>query len=625
MSKNKGFYKHESSDAHSEASSRIAAQSQHADVGSLISSSYATKSSENRNILKKIFASVIFLARQSLPMRGTWSKLAEEEINSNFHQLLLLRSEDDPSLKNWMAKSNEKYTSPEIQNEILQIIALGMLRNIAKKLQAAKFFTIMADESADISNKEQLVVCIRWVDDDLTAHEEFIGLHPLKDTSSKAIFDVLSDAILRLGIKISDGRGQCYDGASAMSGAKNGVAKKFKEQNPKMLYTHCYGHALNLAVKDTCTKVRSMKDCFDIAREITKLIKDSPKKETLLKEIREESANSHKGIHTFCPTRWTVRGETLASLINNHKELMELWEKTLETSLNTEMKARVLGAQSAMRKFNFLFCCILGKKVLSSTDNLSRALQSPKISAVDGQNLATQVVRILEEERSDIAFENMWSITLETQRNLDIDDPKESRRKVSGKQLTVKDAYRAIYFEVYDFVVTGIRERFNQNDFLVYKDMQSLLLKAANKACYEEEFNRVSQIYSDDIDCYLLSVQLKLLAVATEDAGYKEGQVDLMKVMHILRNFVSKEAISQVLILAKLLLVAPATNATSERTFSTLRRIKTYLRSTMSNNRLNHNMVIHIHGQDDKEIDINAGMKEFIQKNDRRKYIFGMR
>ena len=297
MSKNKGFYKHESSDAHSEASSRIAAQSQHADVGSLISSSYATKSSENRNILKKIFASVIFLARQSLPMRGTSSKLAEEEINSNFHQLLLLRSEDDPSLKNWMAKSNEKYTSPEIQNEILQIIALGMLRNIGKKLQAAKFFTIMADESADISNKEQLVVCIRWVDDDLTAQEEFIGLHPLKDTSSKAIFDVLSDAILRLGIKISDGRGQCYDGAEAMSGAKNGVAKKFKEQNPKILYIHCYGHAVNLAVKDTCTKVRSMKDCFDIAREITKLIKDSPKKETLLKEIREESANSHKGTH----------------------------------------------------------------------------------------------------------------------------------------------------------------------------------------------------------------------------------------------------------------------------------------------------------------------------------------
>ena len=54
MSKNKGFYKYESSDAHSEASSRIAAQSQHADVGSLISSSYATKSSENRNILNSL-------------------------------------------------------------------------------------------------------------------------------------------------------------------------------------------------------------------------------------------------------------------------------------------------------------------------------------------------------------------------------------------------------------------------------------------------------------------------------------------------------------------------------------------------------------------------------------------
>ena len=108
-----------------------------------------------------------------------------------------------------------------------------MLRNIAKKLQAVKFFTIMADESADISNKEQLVVCIRSVDDDLTAHEEFIGLHPLKDTSSKAIFDVLSDAILRLGIKISDGRGQYYDGAAAMSGEKMELRKRSKNRTPR--------------------------------------------------------------------------------------------------------------------------------------------------------------------------------------------------------------------------------------------------------------------------------------------------------------------------------------------------------------------------------------------------------
>ena len=54
-------------------------------------------------------------------------------------------------------------------------------------------------------------------------------------------------------------------------------------------------------------------------------------------------------------------------------------------------------------------------------------------------------------------------------------------------------------------------------------------------------------------------------------------------------------AFSQVFVLMKLLLVMPATNASSERSFSALRRIKTYLRSTMAQLRLNNLMVIHVY------------------------------
>ena len=45
--------------------------------------------------------------------------------------------------------------------------------------------------------------------------------------------------------------GQCYDGASTMSGIKDGVAKLFMDMGPSAIYTHCYGHALNLATSDT--------------------------------------------------------------------------------------------------------------------------------------------------------------------------------------------------------------------------------------------------------------------------------------------------------------------------------------------------------------------------------------
>jgi len=56
-------------------------------------------------------------------------------------------------------------------------LALNIQRQISEKIQDAVCYSIMADETADVSNKEQIVICIRWVDNNLVAHEDFIGLH----------------------------------------------------------------------------------------------------------------------------------------------------------------------------------------------------------------------------------------------------------------------------------------------------------------------------------------------------------------------------------------------------------------------------------------------------------------
>ena len=57
---------------------------------------------------------------------------------------------------------------------MLEAMALGMMRQISANIQNATFFTIMVDETADVSNKEQLVICVRWVDDWFVIHEDFI-------------------------------------------------------------------------------------------------------------------------------------------------------------------------------------------------------------------------------------------------------------------------------------------------------------------------------------------------------------------------------------------------------------------------------------------------------------------
>ena len=80
---------------------------------------------------------------------------------------------------------------------------------------------------------------------------------------------------------------------------------------------------------------------------------------------------------------------------------MELWDWSLEESMDSEMKARIRGVMSVMKTFEFVFCCCLGQCLLSHTDNLSRALQRQDISAAEAQALSAQVLTVLSKNRSD--------------------------------------------------------------------------------------------------------------------------------------------------------------------------------------------------------------------------------
>ena len=277
LAKGKGFYKHESSDCHKEAAARWCdiPSTVNRDVGEMISTQHALEKCNNRRILLKILGNVRHLARQALPLRGDWNKVEKSEADSNCYQLLKLRCDEDPSIVDWLQKKTFKFTSADIQNEMLEIMALGVLREIAKNIQNAVIYTIMVDESADVSNKEQLVFCIRWVDDELVVHEAFIGMHPMQGTGADQIVFIIKDILLRMNLRLEDARGQCYDGAAAMAGAKTGVAAQIKAINGKCLYTHRYGHALNLAVGDSIKSVECLKRIFEIVHEICKLIKKS--------------------------------------------------------------------------------------------------------------------------------------------------------------------------------------------------------------------------------------------------------------------------------------------------------------------------------------------------------------
>ena len=140
----------------------------------------------NRRIFLTILENISFLARQGLALRG------HDDFESNFHQLLLLRSNDSRHIIEWLKKKTNKYTGHDIQNECLQLLSLQIVRDISRKIRSSSYFTVMADECTDVSNKEQFTICMRWVDENLDDHEDFIGLYQVDNIDACTLTDAIN-------------------------------------------------------------------------------------------------------------------------------------------------------------------------------------------------------------------------------------------------------------------------------------------------------------------------------------------------------------------------------------------------------------------------------------------------
>ncbi len=109
--------------------------------------------------------------------------------------------------------------------------------------------------------------------------------------------------------------GQCYDGASSMSGTKKGFAKTLRDEEPRAIFTHCYGHILNLAVGDCVKQCKVMKTTLEVVAEVSKLIKKSPERDAAFEKFKAELAPETPGFRVLSPARWTVRAASQQSVI----------------------------------------------------------------------------------------------------------------------------------------------------------------------------------------------------------------------------------------------------------------------------------------------------------------------
>ena len=569
------------------------------------------------NLLK----SIKFLLRQGLPLRG------HKEEQGNLRQLLSVCFEEPNSLEN-------KYMSPTIVNELIRDIAHTVLRSVLSEIRKAKWFSLLADETRDVANREQLVVCIRWVSENYDVFEEPVGLVELPNTTAETIFNALKDCLVRLSLPMTACRGQAYDGARNFQGHVQGVATRIAKEQPAALSVHCLAHCINLCVQDAARKIGPIRDALDLSMEIIQLIKMSPKRQVLFEQIKNAEGRCGTGIKPLCPTRWTVRAAAMKAILDNYGTLQEVLEEVSQGS--DEYARKAAGLLALMEKFSTLFGLRLSHLVFSTTDRLSAALQKKSATCEDSQMAANVCLQVLSDLRKDEDFTAFYEDCQAAGK--DVCGPpalprfrRPPQRVDDGRADTAHqfahptDFFRQIYFESLDFVSCEIQGRLKQKNLQIVKDIEDILKKSARGVPMEIS-PEIKSLYAEDIDMRQLEAQLTMLPSAQhfKDKGTAEQVASIADITQLMNEEpILKTMLCEVDKLLKLYMTVPVTTATAERTFSALKRVKTYLRSTMTQERLNHCLLTTVYKEQTDLIDIKLIAARFTARSEVRQKYFG--
>ena len=151
-----------------------------------------------------------------------------------------------------------------------------------------------------------------------------------------------------------------------------------------------------------------MSEVFDVVLELSKVFKYSAKKKAMLLKLISVVTPATTGIKPLCPTRWTVRAESLRSIILNYTVIVSFLQEIVEVYKgNFEACCQARGIMLAMEKFHFLFGIIISENIFSVTDTLSEAFQKKDLSAIVAKKDATVVITTLKELRFDSKFSEL--------------------------------------------------------------------------------------------------------------------------------------------------------------------------------------------------------------------------
>ena len=563
--------KHESSKSHLNCAMKLAMLG-NANIAAQLHEGYSVsvrnhnkEVDKNRHILSKLIDCIRFCGAFELALRGH----DETESSNNpgvFRGLVdLVASLDNVMHEHLQNATVFRGTSKTIQNELLDCMFDVMQGHIIQELKDAEFISIQADETTDVSTHCQLVVVFRYIDTANTVQERFFSFKSIDGQSNAdGISAVILDQLrLVCSPEITADRArliaQTYDGASVMRGASGGVRKKVQDVYPNAHFIHCYAHQLNLVMEQAASALTPVRCFFSDLGGFSGFFSRSPKRAALLDEVVETR------LPRSSQTRWNFGSRAVCTVFENRDRLLECFERiqaSRDFDSNTVREDK--GFSRMLSDPEFLLLLDLFYQIMPRVDVLYAQLQKRGIDAVEAHTAVNNFVERIQKIRDDVP-------TLCARHSV---PPTRSARATPN--------YSQIAHEVCDTIIVTAKDRFQFTTHL----SAAILFDSSNFATFSSTFP--TDLIRQTAEAYPVFDEKRCteLYLINENPDFRtcSGAGALFEFM--VRNNLQGVFAESVKLL-RVLITTPMTTAESERCFSTLKRIKTFLRNTMSQERLN--------------------------------------
>ena len=457
----------------------------------------------NRHYLRTMAEIILLCARQDLALRGHHEQQSSSN-RGNFLEILQLVGSHDKVIQSRLeyGPRNASYTSPGIQNSLLHILADTVRKTVCDGVKEAGMFSILADESKDLSKQEQLAIVLRYVACKGMLHEHFLTYVTVASLTAESLTKYILETLQEFGLDPHWIVSQAYDGASVMSGQCSGVQQRVREVAPNAIYIHCYAHTLNLVLVDSVKAVPYATEFFLLLESLYVFVSTTKAHAVFMLQKQRQLHHDKQPLQLqkLSDTRWACRYGAVNAICRTYDSILATLEEIGDGS-DRAKAVEAKGLYHQVATFVFIVSLVIFDRILSCTKSLSDQLQSTHVDLAQAADLVLATQSSLQEYRSDTFWGNMYEYaqSIADLYSIEVSLPTRTRRRTLPKRLEdgvvlettgsrqhsscSHDYKTTLYFPVLDAFLAEISRRFDKKNVNIMRAIQACNPLAKNLLC----------------------------------------------------------------------------------------------------------------------------------------------